>query len=48
MVSNEEFFRSQKPAAVLKHGLLRRYAVYFAGKAGHRRGGRVAYIDGYA
>lgn len=48
MVSNEEFFRSQKPAAVLKHGLLRRYAVYFAGKAGSRTGGRVAFVDGYA
>jgi len=48
MVSNEEFFRFQKPAAVLKHGLLRRYAVYFAGKAGSRTGGRVAYVDGYA
>ena len=34
--------------AVLKHGLLVRYAYYFAGRAGAAARGRVAFVDGYA
>lgn len=47
MSANESFFAHQKPAAVLKHGILARYAIYFAGRAGSRTKG-VAFIDGYA
>jgi len=43
-----DFFESLQPAAVLKHGLLGRYAHYFAGPAATLTNGKVAYIDGYA
>ena len=33
---------------MLKHGVLTRYAHYFAGRAGTATGGRVAFVDGYA
>ena len=33
---------------MLKHGVLTRYAHYFAGRAGSATSGRVAFIDGYA
>lgn len=48
MPANSDFFGSRDAKAVLKHGLLARYAVYFAGRAGRATDGRVAFIDGYA
>src|SRR5688572_11282890 len=43
-----DFFATKSPQAVLKHGLLSRYAYYFAGRAGYASGGRIAFIDGYS
>lgn len=49
MANNEAFFEEPKPAAVLKHGILSRYLRPFVQKTGKTsKGGRVAYIDGYA
>ena len=48
MAGSAGFFGQRSPQAVLKHGLLTRYAYYFAGRAGSAANGRVAYIDGYA
>ncbi len=48
MASHSDFFGERRPQAVLKHGVLTRYAHYFAGRAGRATGGRVAFIDGYA
>ncbi len=48
MAGSDGFFGTRNPQAVLKHGILTRYAYYFAGRAGHATGGRVAFIDGYA
>ena len=48
MPSSSDFFSHRNPQAVLKHGLLTRYAYYFAGRAGAATQGRVAFIDGYA
>lgn len=48
MASNSSFFASRNPQAVLKHGVLTRYAYYFSGRAGRATQGRVAFIDGYA
>ncbi len=48
MPSNDEFFASRRAAAAFKHGLLRRYPVVFAGKAGSITSGRVVFLDGYA
>lgn len=49
MPRNEDFFREKRAAAVFKHGILRRYAVVFASKAGSATpGGRVVFLDGYA
>lgn len=47
-MADRDFFESKNPQAVLKHGLLTRYAHYFAGRAGHATNGRVAFIDGYS
>jgi three-Cys-motif partner protein len=47
-MAGSDFFGSKNPQAVLKHGLLTRYAHYFAGRAGHATQGRVAFIDGYS
>lgn len=47
-MADRDFFGSKNPQAVLKHGLLTRYAHYFAGRAGHATGGRLAFIDGYS
>ena len=47
MVANDEFFQRQQAAAVLKHGVLRRYSTVFATMAGTRTG-RVVYFDAYA
>ena len=44
-----DFFDHPQPAAVLKHGILKRYLPPFAFKVGSvTRSGLVAYIDGYA
>jgi len=45
---SSEFFGSKSAQAVLKHGLLTRYAIYFGVRAGKATSGRVAFIDGYA
>lgn len=43
------FWSERKTAAVLKHGVLRRYLPVFATKTGtYARDGRVVYFDGYA
>jgi three-Cys-motif partner protein len=49
MTRQSQFFREQRPAAVLKHGILRRYLHVFASKTGSTAPGRrVAYLDGYS
>ena len=48
MPATSDFFGQRNAQAVLKHGLLTRYAHYFAGRAGSATQGRVAFIDGYA
>ena len=48
MPASDRFFEQKNAQAVLKHGLLARYAYYFSGRAGHATGGRIAFIDGYA
>jgi three-Cys-motif partner protein len=46
--ASSDFFGQRSAQAVLKHGVLARYAHYFAGRAGAATKGRVAFIDGYA
>lgn len=48
MPSSDYFFGTRNSQAVLKHGLMARYAYYFAGRAGKATQGRVSFIDGYA
>lgn len=48
MTSKADFIATRNPQAVLKHGVLTRYAYYFAGRAGEATNGKVAFIDGYA
>ncbi|MFG2071704.1 three-Cys-motif partner protein TcmP [Nonomuraea maritima] len=49
MTANEDFFRERRAAAVFKHGILKRYPVVFASKAGSRvPDRRVIFVDGYA
>jgi three-Cys-motif partner protein len=48
MPASTAFFGQRNAQAVLKHGVLARYAHYFAGRAGAATQGRVAFIDGYA
>ncbi len=48
MADNDAFFDEKKAAAILKHGVLRRYPAVFASKAGTLAGGRVTLVDGYA
>jgi len=48
MAASADFFEQRNAQAVLKHGLLTRYAYYFGGRAGRATSGRVAFIDGYA
>src|SRR5687767_15938820 len=48
MPASSDFFGQRNAQAVLKHGVLARYAYYFAGRAGSASQGRVAFIDGYA
>jgi hypothetical protein len=48
-MNNESFFEAQRPAALLKHGILGRYLRPYVVKTGSKsRHGRVAYVDGYA
>jgi three-Cys-motif partner protein len=49
LTEQSPFFREHRPAAVLKHGILRRYLRVFASKTGSTaRDHRVAYLDGYS
>lgn len=48
MSANEHFFDERQPAAVQKHGILRRYVVIFATKTGSIAKGRTAIVDGNA
>lgn len=48
MPASSDFFGQRNPQAVLKHGVLTRYAYYFTGRAGYATHGQVAFIDGYA
>lgn len=48
MPASSDFFGQRSAQAVLKHGVLARYAHYFAGRAGSATQGHVALIDGYA
>jgi three-Cys-motif partner protein len=49
MTRQAQFFGERRPAAVLKHGILRRYLHVFASKTGSTAPGRrVAYLDGYS
>jgi hypothetical protein len=49
MTNQSQFFKEQRPAAVLKHGILHRYLRVFASKTGSTAPGhRVAYLDGYS
>ena len=49
MADTQEFFDERQGAAVIKHGILRRYLPVFAAKTGSTSaGGRVVYLDGYA
>lgn len=45
---SSDFFATKNAQAVLKHGLLTRYAIYFGVRAGKATRGLVAFIDGYA
>jgi three-Cys-motif partner protein len=44
--AHDEFFRSRKSAAVVKHGILKRYPVVFASMTGQSN--PVVFLDGYA
>lgn len=46
--NSSDFFAVKNPQAVLKHGVLTRYAIYFGVRAGKASNGHVAFIDGYA
>lgn len=48
MASNENFFKGQKPAAVLKHAVFTSYAHPFFSMVGSRHRGPMWLIDGYA
>ncbi|NME80096.1 three-Cys-motif partner protein TcmP [Rhodococcus sp. 105337] len=46
---SQQFHKSKKSAAVLKHAIIKQYAMPFASKTGSTStGNRVAFIDGYA
>jgi three-Cys-motif partner protein len=48
-IDPEEFFGDVQGAAVLKHGVLRRYLAVFTSKVGSTaRDGKVFYLDAYA
>ena len=47
--NTDSFFKERQPAAVLKHGILRRYLQPFASKTGKfAANNRVVYLDAYA
>ncbi len=48
MTANGHFFQRRQAAAVLKHGVLKRYPTVFAAKTGLTSGGKVVYLDGFA
>jgi len=48
MSASGAFFDGRNLQAVLKHGLLTRYAHYFAGRAGSASRSKVLFVDGYA
>jgi three-Cys-motif partner protein len=48
VVSNDNFFKGQKPAAVLKHAVFSSYAHPFFSMVGSRHRGPMWLIDGYA
>jgi three-Cys-motif partner protein len=49
VTANDKFFQKKQAAAVLKHGILRRYPPVFATMTGSTsKNGRVVYLDGYA
>lgn len=49
MSRHDEFFNERRAAAVLKHGIIKRYPVVFASKAGSAvKGRKVVFLDGYA
>jgi len=48
MTSNDNFFKGQKPAAVLKHAVFTSYAYPFFSMVGSRHRGPMWLIDGYA
>ena len=49
MTNANTFFKDRRPAAILKHGILRRYLYPFVSKTGkYARDHRVVYLDGYA
>lgn len=48
MASNDNFFKGQKPAAVLKHAVFTSYAHPFFSMVGSRHKGPMWLIDGYA
>lgn len=48
MTKNDDFFQSKKPAAVLKHSVLREYLSVFAGMVGSWHRGPIWLVDGYA
>jgi three-Cys-motif partner protein len=49
MTAHDRFFQRKQAAAVLKHGILKRYPTVFASKTGSQAAaGRVVYLDGYA
>ncbi|MFI0469159.1 three-Cys-motif partner protein TcmP [Saccharopolyspora sp. 5N102] len=49
VTANDEFFQKKQAAAVLKHGILKRYPTVFSTMTGSTsQQGRVVYLDGYA
>lgn len=49
MTAHDKFFQGKQAAAVLKHGILKRYPTVFTSKTGRKASeGRVVYLDGFA
>jgi len=48
VTANDSFFQKQRPAAVLKHSVLKEYLRVFASMVGSSRTGPIWFIDGYA
>lgn len=45
--ARDTFFERRRPAAVFKHGIVKRYPPVFASKAGSLTNGRAVFLDGY-